>query len=180
MLNVSMVRRALERVEGAFQTYEEGLTSELVLTVTIRSQADGLRGVLPNAAIALAGLADDIDASKGRQKPKQVIRDLHRRFEAWQEDTLAIVEAESSREREVARAEEAAEREEFLARAGVGSASSQVAAAPPPSPAEDEALVAAQAEVEGLEATGTSTGVDDESAAMTIEEIERILQATRE
>jgi hypothetical protein len=181
MLTHQMVRRALERVDGAFEMYAKGLTSQLVLAVTIRAQADGLREIEPNAAIALAGLADEIDAADQQPvKPAQVIRELRKRFEAWQKDTLAIVEAESQRQREAAEAAKNAERAALLARASQGVPAGRAADVPvtPTAPAEDKALADALAEVEGLEGPDVSE-VDEEIAAMSIEEIERILEETR-
>ncbi|MBW1881338.1 MAG: hypothetical protein JRJ84_23530, partial [Deltaproteobacteria bacterium] len=147
MLTHQMVRRALERVDGAFQMHAKGLTSVLVLAVTVRAQADGLREFEPNAAIALAGLADEIEAAEQQpEKPKQVIYELRKRFDAWQKDTLAVVKAESRRQEEAATAAKAAERADLLARAGGGTA--QQSKPPPPSPAQDKALADALAEVQ--------------------------------
>ncbi|MBW1880649.1 MAG: hypothetical protein JRJ84_20015, partial [Deltaproteobacteria bacterium] len=68
------------------------------------------------------------------------------------------------------------ERADLLARAGGGTA--QQSKPPPPSPAQDKALADALAEVQGLEGPEVPE-VDDEIAAMTVEEIERILEETR-
>jgi len=181
MLTEQMVRRALERVEGAFDTWEKGYTSELVLAVSVRAQADGLREIEPNAAIALSGLADEIDAVRQQPgKPKRAIRDLRGRFDTWRKDTLAVVGAEARRERETAEARRTADREDLLVRASGMTAGGT--AQTPPTPAEDKAMADALAEVEGLAGPPASEGegpIDAEVEAMSIEEIERILAETR-
>jgi hypothetical protein len=91
-----LVRSSLERIHAAFSLFLERRTSLLSLSVIVRAQADGLRGVRPDVAEPLAGLADSLDAAVAQPRPHDEVRDLEKRFATWRRDTLAVLVSEAS------------------------------------------------------------------------------------
>lgn len=167
MIDLHLVRGALDKIDGAFDLCEKGRTSAFVLAVNVRSQADGLRAIHADVHEALSGLADSIEAAGKGPKPKDELRALNGRYRAWRKDTLAVLEAESKVVAKAALADKGAAREALLAEArGTAGAAA---------PKDDAARKAAQAELEALGAGPA----DDDGSEMSIDEIERILADTK-
>ncbi len=154
-MNPHMVKRTLDRIDDSFRMFATGRISPFILAVNLRQHGASLGTEIPNAQVALEGLADEVDAEAAKTKdPKHAVAGMHERFKVWRKDVEAEAKAAGATAVRAADPALAAAAKEVEA---LGSPASAGAPAAPKAPVADE----------------------DDVAEMTMEEIEAILAQTR-